>query len=85
MSARSCGGFIYSGVTTVRDMAGDTRVLADLSRSTMLHQIDGPDIYYAALMAGPQFFHDPRTVASAQGATPGDVPWMRAPSRRTPI
>jgi imidazolonepropionase-like amidohydrolase len=70
--------FIYSGVTTVRDMAGDTRVLSDFSRNTMLHQLDGPDIYYAALMAGPQFFHDPRTIASAQGAVPGAVPWMQA-------
>jgi imidazolonepropionase-like amidohydrolase len=70
--------FIYSGVTTVRDMAGDTRVLSDLSRSTLLNQIEGPNIYYAALMAGPQFFVDPRTVASAQGETPGAVPWMQA-------
>ncbi|HEY2034608.1 MAG TPA: amidohydrolase family protein [Rhizomicrobium sp.] len=70
--------FIYSGVTTVRDMAGDTRVLSFLSRQTMLHKMEGPDIYYAALMAGTQFFHDPRTVASAQGAMPGDVPWMQA-------
>jgi len=69
---------IYSGITTVRDMAGDARVLADLARATMLHKLDGPDIYYSALMAGPQFFHDPRTVASAQGAVPGAVPWLQA-------
>lgn len=70
--------FIYSGVTTVRDMAGDTRALGFLARQTLLHKMAGPDIYYAALMAGPQFFHDPRTVASAQGAVPGAVPWMQA-------
>lgn len=77
--------FIYSGVTTVRDMAGDTRVLSDFARGTLLHQIDGPDIYYAALMAGPQFFHDPRTIASAQGAVPGAVPWMQAMTDDTNI
>ncbi|HSM95525.1 MAG TPA: amidohydrolase family protein [Rhizomicrobium sp.] len=70
--------FIYSGVTTVRDMAGDTRVLNFLARQTLLHKMDGPDVYYAALMAGPQFFRDPRTIASAQGAVPGAVPWMQA-------
>jgi len=76
---------IFSGVTTVRDMAGDTRVLADLARATKLHKLDGPDIYYAALMAGPQFFHDPRTIASAQGAVPGAVPWMQAITNETDI
>jgi imidazolonepropionase-like amidohydrolase len=70
--------FIYSGVTTVRDMAGDTRVLGYFARQTLLHKMEGPDIYYAALMAGPQFFHDPRTIAAAQGAVPGAVPWMQA-------
>jgi imidazolonepropionase-like amidohydrolase len=77
--------YIYSGVTTLRDMAGDTRVLADLSRATLLHQLDGPDIYFAALMAGPQFFHDPRTIASAQGAVPGAVPWMQAITNDTDL
>ena len=69
---------LHGGVTTVRDMAGDTRALGFLARQTLLHKMAGPDIYYAALMAGPQFFHDPRTVASAQGAVPGAVPWMQA-------
>lgn len=77
--------YIYSGVTTVRDMAGDARVLGFLARQTLLHQMDGPDIYYAALMAGPQFFHDPRTAAATQGATPGQVPWMQAMTDSTDI
>ena len=77
--------YIYSGVTTVRDMAGDTRVLGFLARQTLLNKMDGPNIYYAALMAGPNFFSDPRTVASAQGATPGAVPWMQAMTDRTDI
>ena len=77
--------FIYSGVTTVRDMAGDTRVLSDLSRSTLLNQMEGPNIYYAALMAGPNFFHDPRVAAATQGATLGAVPWMQAMTESTDI
>ncbi len=77
--------YIYSGVTTVRDMAGDTRVLGYFARQTLLHKMEGPDIYYAALMAGPQFFHDPRTIAAAQGAVPGAVPWMQAMTDDTDI
>ena len=58
--------YVYSGVTAVRDMAGDARLLADLSRASQLGEITAPDIAYAALMAGPEFFKDPRTVDSAR-------------------
>ncbi len=70
--------FVYSGVTAVRDMAGDARFLADLSRGALLEEFPAPDISYAALMAGPAFFKDPRTIDSARGAVAGEVPWMRA-------
>jgi len=76
---------LYSGVTAVRDMAGDARALADLSRSALLGDIPSPDIYYAALMAGPQFFKDPRTHAAAQGAVAGEVPWLQAITDRTDL
>jgi imidazolonepropionase-like amidohydrolase len=76
---------LYSGVTAVRDMAGDARALADLSRSALLGDIPSPDIYYAALMAGPQFFKDPRTHAAAQGAIAGDVPWLQAITDKTDL
>ncbi len=69
---------VYSGVTAVRDMAGDARMLADLSRAAHMAEVPSPDIYFAALMAGPEFFKDHRTVDAARGAVPGDVPWMRA-------
>jgi imidazolonepropionase-like amidohydrolase len=69
---------VYSGVTAVRDMAGDARQLADLSRAARVAEMPSPDIYYAALMAGPEFFKDPRTHAASQGAVAGDVPWLRA-------
>ena len=71
---------LYGGVTAVRDMADDLRQVADLARAARVGEIPGPDIYYAALMAGPEFFEDPRTRAVAQGADapPGKVPWMQA-------
>ena len=69
---------LRGGVTTVRDMAGDARVLADLARDARSGAISSPDIYYSALFAGPSFFTDPRAQSSAQGAVAGEVPWLRA-------
>ncbi|MBB6522265.1 amidohydrolase family protein [Pseudoteredinibacter isoporae] len=74
---------IYSGVTSVRDMAGDGRALANLARRTQLQEIPAPDLFYAALMAGPSFFSDPRPGMSARGETPGQVPWMQAITEKT--
>jgi imidazolonepropionase-like amidohydrolase len=69
---------LLSGITSVRDMAGDARALASLSRDAKLDEIISPDIYYAALMAGPAFFKDPRTHQSTQGGVAGEMPFMRA-------
>ena len=76
---------LYGGVTAVRDMAGDTRFLADLSRAARLAEIPSPEIFFSALMAGPGFFKDPRTHSSAQGADPGHVPWMQGITADTDI
>jgi imidazolonepropionase-like amidohydrolase len=48
-------------------------------------EIPGPDIYYAALMAGPEFFKDPRTHAVSMGAVAGEVPWMQAITAKTDL
>jgi imidazolonepropionase-like amidohydrolase len=69
---------VAGGVTAVRDMADDLRQIGDLARATLVGEIPGPDIRYAALMAGPGFFDDPRTWQVSQGALPGEVPWMQA-------
>ena len=69
---------LYSGITTVRDMAGDARTLAGLSRDALTRDIISPNIYYSALMAGPVFFNDPRTVSTTKGATAGKMPYMLA-------
>jgi len=76
---------LYSGVTAERDMAGDTRQLAELARASLLGEVEGPDIYYAALMAGPSFFKDERTHEAARGMVAGDVPWMRAVTAQTDL
>lgn len=76
---------VYGGVTGVRDMAGDARELASLSRAALLNDIPAPDIYYASLVAGPSFFEDPRTVAAARGMQPGQVPWLYAVDEQTDL
>lgn len=76
---------LLGGVTTVRDMAGDARALASLARDALLGSIPSPDIFYAALFAGPAFFRDPRTQAATQGAVAGEVPWMRAITSATDL
>ncbi|MEO9468659.1 amidohydrolase family protein [Parasphingorhabdus sp.] len=69
---------IYGGITGVRDMAGDVRSLADLSRASLVNEIPAPDLFYASLMAGADFFSDRRTVTSGLGGIPGKLPWMQA-------
>ncbi len=75
--------YIFSGITTVRDMAGDARLLADLKRRLMIGKIAGPNLYFSALMAGPSFYNDPRPKASAAGETPGEIAWMQAITDKT--
>ena len=76
---------LYGGVTATRDMADDLRQVGDLARAALVGEIEAPDIHYAALMAGPSFFTDPRTWQVSQGATPGEVPWMQAISPSTDL
>ncbi len=71
-------GLLRGGVTAVRDMGGDARVLAGLKRRAEIDLITAPDIYYSAIVAGRSFFSDPRTVSSSKGRVSGDVDWMRA-------
>ena len=77
--------FIYGGVTTVRDMAGDVRALAELQRAALVDEIPSPDIHYAALLAGESFFVDPRTRASSMGEVPGRVPWLQIVNEDTDL
>ena len=90
MASRARAEFIlnrqlYAGITTARDMAGDARSLMDLQRASLVKETDAPDLHFSALMAGPEFFTDPRTVSSAAGETPGEVSWMQAVTEDTDL
>ncbi len=69
---------LLGGITAARDMAGDTRALASLKRDAKVGDIASPDLYFAALWAGPAFFSDPRTAQASAGEVPGSMPGMRA-------
>lgn len=69
---------LYSGITAVRIMADDLRSIAELARAALTGEIAGPDLFYAALVAGPSFFADPRTQAISAGWTPGETPWAQS-------
>jgi imidazolonepropionase-like amidohydrolase len=77
---------LLSGVTGVRDMAGDARVLGYLAREARLDAPGWPNIYYSALMAGPTFFYeDARVAGASKGVLVGSAPWMRAVDETTDI
>ncbi|HEX8261325.1 MAG TPA: hydrolase, partial [Allosphingosinicella sp.] len=69
---------LYSGVTAVRDMLGDARILADLSRAARFGELAAPDLDFAGFVAGPGYFIDDRLAPLARGGMPGQVPWIQA-------
>lgn len=77
---------LLDGVTGLRDMAGDARILGYLAREARLDAPGWPDIYYSALMAGPSFFfEDARVPEAARGLALGAAPWMRAVDETTDL
>ena len=76
---------LYSGITATRIMADDLRSIAELDRAARAGEIAGPDLFYAALVAGTGFFSDPRTAAVSFGYRPGEAPWAQAIDARTNI
>jgi imidazolonepropionase-like amidohydrolase len=76
---------LYGGITAVRDMADDLRLVGEVTREAREGEIAAPDIFYAALMAGPSFFDDPRTQAASRGWDAGKAPWMQAIDAKTDL
>lgn len=76
---------LRGGVVAVRDMGGDARALADLARAAAAGDIESPVISYSAILAGPEYFRDPRLRASSAGVRAGDAPWARAVTDTTEL
>lgn len=65
---------LRAGVTTVRQMGGDCRVLGLLAREAESRSSRGPspDIEFAAVVVGPASLSDPRRSRAPTGAAAGD-------------
>ena len=79
------GRALRGGITSVFDMAGDTRATGNLARAALVGEIRAPSIYYVALMAGPAFFNDRRVLAASRGYAPGTAPWMQSITNETDL
>ncbi len=66
------------GVTMVQAMAGDNRVAGEYARMVLAKELSAPEIAYASVMAGPDFFTDPRFIGAGLGYAPGRAPWAQA-------
>ncbi|HET7931986.1 MAG TPA: amidohydrolase family protein [Rhodanobacteraceae bacterium] len=77
---------LLGGVTGIRDMAGDDRLLQYLAEQANSDTFASPDIFYVALMAGPSFFkEDFRAQDASKGKPLGFAPWMQAITAKTDI
>jgi imidazolonepropionase-like amidohydrolase len=66
---------LQSGVTTVRELAGDARIARELQRRQASGEIEAPAIRFSAVFFGPPFLKDRRSETSASGLEPGTAPW----------
>ena len=70
--------FLRHGITSIRDAAGDARVLRELKEGVQRRKYEGPDIYYAAFMAGPAYFEgNDREKSMVEGWPEPYAPWMQ--------
>ena len=75
---------LLNGVTGVRDMGGDGRMLSLLKRNMQIAENTGPDVFFSTIIAGTKFFeNDPRPAQVALGAEAGNVAWQWAISENT--
>lgn len=70
---------LRGGVTTVRDLAGDARALAEINRAVARGDLVAPTVVYSAVFGGPSLFEkDTRLTRYAVGYAPGAAPWLKA-------
>ncbi|MDZ4675332.1 MAG: amidohydrolase family protein [Gemmatimonadota bacterium] len=76
---------VRGGVTLVQALAGDNRVAGYLAIAVQSGRLRGPEIAYASVMAGPEFFTDPRFINAGAGYAPGTSPWAQAVTAQTDL
>ncbi|TBW29959.1 amidohydrolase family protein [Gramella sp. KN1008] len=74
--------WVYNGVTSVRDMGGDARLLAYENRLIQRNEIPGPEIYFCATFGGDDMMDkDMRMKIITQGVKMKNAGWAQ---RATP-
>ena len=69
---------LHHGITSIRDAAGDARILKDLQNGVRSGEILAPDIYYAAFVAGPSYYKDNNREANmVVGLDTPFAPWLQ--------
>ncbi len=70
--------FLKGGITTIRDCAGDARILSELKRAVYIEEIEGPDIYFSAFLAGESYYDgNDREGQSVIGWGEKFSPWLQ--------
>lgn len=68
---------VRGGVTTIRDMAGSAPLLGGIAGEVQRGEILAPDLFYSAIVAGPDFMEDPRAIRSSRPYPLGTAPWLQ--------
>ena len=76
---------LMGGVTTIREMGGDGAYLKTLQKAIERGEIDAPDIYFSAIMGGPEFIQQDGRVrlATPPSYALGTAPWARGVDETT--
>jgi len=78
--------YFVQGITSVRDMAGNGTALSSLKSWASPIDKRAPQIYFSALVAGPNFLaNDPRVLPAAGNSIAGQVSWMPMLDSKTDI
>jgi imidazolonepropionase-like amidohydrolase len=68
---------VRGGITTVRDLGGDARALAELERRGSAEQAVLPEIVFGAMFGGDDIYEGGPTSQLARGRPVGDTPWTQ--------
>ena len=70
---------VRGGVTSVRDLGGDARALAEATRAMTNGELIGATVAHSAMFGGESLFaQDGRLASHAIGFAPGTAPWSKA-------
>ncbi len=77
---------LKNGVTSVRELGGDGRMLTLLKKNMQIGEDIGPDIFFSTIIAGSEFFdNDPRPASVAKGAKAGQASWQTAITHKSDL